>query len=63
MTRFGMEPQGFEQLAQLIRDVVVEDKQVKEAVSRLRQQYMEIKYCFKGDAFEAQLNKMMEVLM
>ena len=63
MTRFGMGPQGFEQLAQLIRDVVVEDKQVKEAVSRLRQQYMEIKYCFTGDAFEDQLKKMMEMLI
>ena len=63
MTRFGMEPQGFEQLAQLIRDVVAEDKQVKEAVSRLRQQYMEIKYCFTGDAFEDQLKKMMEILI
>jgi aminomethyltransferase len=63
MTRFGMGLQGFQDLSQLIRDVVVEDKPVKEAVSRLRRQYMEINYCFKADAFEDQLKEMMKMLV
>jgi aminomethyltransferase len=63
MTRFGMGPQGFEQLAQLVRDVVMDDKPVKEAVSRLRQQFLDIKYCFDDDAFEERTKELMETLM
>jgi hypothetical protein len=47
-----MGPQEFQQLAQLMRDVVIDDRQVKEAVSRLRQQYLELTVCFRGNAFE-----------
>jgi len=49
MTRFKMEPHAFEQLAQLIKDVVVNGKTVKEDVVRLRNQYLEIGYCFNED--------------
>jgi len=62
MTRFGMGPQDFEQLAQLMRDVVLDNKMVKEEVSRLREQYLEIGYCFKADAFEDQIKQMMELI-
>jgi aminomethyltransferase len=63
MTRFGMGPQGFQQLAQLMRDVVMDDIPVKEAVSRLREQYLDIQYCFNTDAFEEQMKKLMEMLI
>ena len=63
MTRFGMDADGFEQLAQLMRDVVVEEKPVKDAVSRLRQDYLELRYCFDSDAFESQLKTLMEVML
>jgi aminomethyltransferase len=58
MTRFGMGPEGFEQLAQLMHDVVVDEKPVKEEVARLRQQYLEIGYCFNDDLFEEQMKQM-----
>jgi aminomethyltransferase len=63
MTRFGMGPQGFQQLAQLMRDVIVDDRQVTEAASRLRQQYGELKYCFTGDAFEERMNDLITMLI
>ncbi|WP_372682005.1 glycine cleavage system aminomethyltransferase GcvT [Desulfosarcina sp.] len=63
MTRFGMDPQAFQQLAQLIRDVVMDDIQAKEAVSRLRAQYLDIRYCFDGDAFEEPIKMLMEKLI
>ncbi|MFO7715160.1 glycine cleavage system aminomethyltransferase GcvT [Desulfosarcina sp.] len=63
MTRFGMQAQGFQQLAQLIRDVVMEDKRVKEEVSRLRQQFLELRYCFNTDVFADQIRQMMEMLI
>ena len=62
MTRFGMGPQGFQQLAQLMRDVIMDAKDVKEAVSRFRQQYLEMTYCFKADAFEDQMKEMMKLI-
>jgi aminomethyltransferase len=62
MTRFGMGPDGFEQLAQLIRDVVVAEKSVKDAASRLREDYLELRYCFHSDAFESQLRSLMEAM-
>ena len=63
MTRFGMGPKDFHQLAQLMRDVVMDDKSVKEEVSRLRKQFLEMEYCFKADAFEDQLRQMKERLI
>ncbi len=62
MTRFGMGPQGFQQLAQLMRDVVMHDRQVKKEVSRLREQFLAIKYCFNADGFEEQMKQMVEML-
>ena len=63
MTRFGMGPQGFQQLAQLMRDVVMDDIAVKEAVSQLREQYLDIQYCFNTDVFEEQMKELMGTLM
>ena len=60
MGRSGMGPQGFQLLAQLMREAVIDDRQVQEALSRLRQQYLELTYCFRGDAFEEKMNKLME---
>ena len=62
MTRFGMGTEGFGQLAQLMQDVIVDEKPVKEKVSRLRQQYLEIGYCFDDDSFEEQMKQMIKIL-
>jgi aminomethyltransferase len=63
MTRFGMASQGFEDLAQLMSAVVVDDKNVKKEVSRLRQKYLEMRYCFNADGFEEQLKILIENLI
>ena len=46
--------------AQLMHDVIADDKDVKQAVSQLRQQYLEMAFCFKADAFEDQMKAMMK---
>jgi aminomethyltransferase len=46
MTRFGMNPEGFAELAGLIRDVVINDKEVKDEVVRLRRCHLDLQYCF-----------------
>jgi glycine/serine hydroxymethyltransferase len=49
MTRFGMKEEDFEGLAELITDVVVKDKNVKDQVRDYRQQFLEMKYCLSSE--------------
>ena len=58
MTRFGMNAGDFEQLAQLIADVVLRDQDVKQEVSTLRSRFTEMQYCFCGDEFDDLLEKL-----
>lgn len=62
MTRFGMEVEDFQELAQLMRDVIIDQKEVKQEVIRLRQRFLQMKYCFAGDEFETYLDRMMRTL-
>jgi aminomethyltransferase len=52
MTRFGMTAGDFQQLAQLMADVILKGKNVKQDVRTLRQGFLEMKYCFAGDEFD-----------
>ena len=58
MTRFGMEAEDFGELAQLIRDVVVERADVREKVSSFRKRFLEMKYCFSSDDLEKRVQKL-----
>ena len=55
MTRFGMDPEDFGELAELIRDVVINQSTVKPGVAELRKRFLEMKYCFTADEFEERL--------
>jgi aminomethyltransferase len=46
MTRFGMTPEGFRELAGLMAAVIIEDRRVKDAVRDLRHQFLDLRYCF-----------------
>ena len=52
MTRFGMTATDFAELAQLMADVILENKNVKKDVIGLRQRFLEMQYCFSGDEFD-----------
>lgn len=41
----------------------MDEKNVKEGVSRMRQPYLEIRYCFSADGFQDQMKQMMEMLI
>lgn len=45
MTRFGMKEKDFDELARLIADVVIHDKNVGDKVKKFRQNFMEMKFC------------------
>jgi aminomethyltransferase len=62
MTRFGMREDQFEVLAQLIHDVVAEQRGVREAVTSLRGQFFEMKFCFEGDDFKELLQRLHQLI-
>jgi glycine/serine hydroxymethyltransferase len=45
MTRFGMKEEDFEELSGLIADVVIKDLKVKEEVKKLRERFLQMKFC------------------
>jgi aminomethyltransferase len=52
MTRFGMKEKDFEALAGLMAEVIKKNKPVKEAVVRLRQDFLKLRYCFEAEELE-----------
>jgi aminomethyltransferase len=58
MTRFGMGPEDFGELAELIRDVIVDQSTVKPRVSELRKRFLEMRYCFTADEFGKRLGEL-----
>jgi len=62
MTRFGMEAADFQELAQLFKDVLVNNQTVKDAVVSFRQRFLEMKYCFTPDQVGEGIQKLHELL-
>ena len=62
MTRFGMEATDFEELAQLFKDVLVDNRTVKDAVIALRKRFLEMKFCFTADQVGDNIQKLHELL-
>ena len=52
MTRFGMQAADFAELAQLMADVILKNKNVKKDVMDLRKRFLEMQFCFSGDEFD-----------
>ena len=63
MTRFGMRLEGFHKLAQLMRDAIVEQKNIKQEVIGLRQRFIKMNYFFTGNEFENALGQMIRSLL
>ncbi len=62
MTRFGMAPEDFGELAELIRDVIVDQSTVKPQVAALRKRFLEMKYCFTEDEFGQRLHELHKLI-
>ena len=62
MTRFGMGPAEFAQVAQLMAAVVLEGRGVAAEVRALREPFTEMGYCFKGPEFEPLLQRLHELI-
>ncbi len=52
MTRFGLTENDCGELAQLMADVILAGKDVKQEVRRFRRRFLDMQYCFSGEEFE-----------
>ena len=59
MTRFGFGKKEFEQLAELIADTVLGNKNVKEEIKKIRSNFTSMKYCFADEDVLASLRKLL----
>jgi aminomethyltransferase len=58
MTRFGMGPADFRELAVLVYEGVVKQARVVDQVRSLRARFCELQYCFKGEEYMEVLHRM-----
>jgi aminomethyltransferase len=61
MTRFGMEPEDFRELAGLMARVIIANADVKREARALRQRFLQMRYCWQEDDYEAALCKLRAV--
>ena len=62
MTRFGMGPEGFTELAQLMADVIQEGKTVRPEIKTLRGRFEQMQYCFTGKQVEGLIEQLHQAL-
>jgi aminomethyltransferase len=62
MTRFGMRADDFRTLAELIRDVVVNNTKAIDKVRALRKRFRTLQFCFGGDAHAEYIQELHELL-
>jgi len=58
MTRFGMQEADFEPVAEMMADVVLRSRSVKEQAKALRQKFLDLKFCFTGKELEARIEQL-----
>ncbi len=58
MTRFAMAQEDFQNVAQLIYDVVIAGRNVKGEVAAMRQRFAELKFCFTGQQYDDAIQKL-----
>jgi len=63
MTRFGMEAGDFQQLAQLMADVIIGQKSLQQDVADFRKRFSRMRYCFDHDQIEKYLQEIQRLLL
>ena len=58
MTRFGMAENDFQELAQLIADVVLEDAKVNDRVKAFRSKFLDLQFCFHNGEYDELLQRL-----
>ncbi len=62
MTRFGMIEKDFDMLSDLIADVIIRDKNVKEETEKRRQDFLEMKFCLPKEEAIPHASRIISIL-
>jgi aminomethyltransferase len=62
MTRFGMQATDFQALAQLMADVIHDQKQVRKKVVDLRRNFLQMQYCFSEKDLDGLLEQLQALI-
>jgi aminomethyltransferase len=62
MTRFGMGPDDFAEVAELMKAVAVDGKRVRDEVDTLRSRYVDLQYCFSTAQYRTELDRLSTLL-
>jgi len=62
MTRFGLGQKDFQRIAELIYDVLVHNRQVRDEVIALREDFRELHYCFTGEQVASAMHELHELV-
>jgi aminomethyltransferase len=63
MTRFGMKAGDFQQLAQLMADVIFDQKSLQQDVAHFRKRFCRMRYCFDHDQIGKYLQEIQGLLL
>jgi aminomethyltransferase len=61
MTRFGMKTEDFQLLAEWMKAVIAEKKNVKAEITAFRKRFLDMRYCFSGEEFEGLVRQLHEI--
>jgi len=59
MTRFGMKEKDFEELAEYMADVILDEKDVSQKVSNFREKFTEMQYCLPEEQSKPLLDELL----
>ncbi len=62
MTRFGMQAEDFQKLAQMFRDVIINNRNIKDEVASFRKDFTTMRYCFREEDFSDLIEKLHTIL-
>ncbi|MDP2906582.1 MAG: aminotransferase class I/II-fold pyridoxal phosphate-dependent enzyme, partial [Nanoarchaeota archaeon] len=62
MTRFGMKEKDFEQLANYIKEIIIDNKDVNEEITKLRKNFTEMQYCMPKEQAKPLIKKLKSII-
>ncbi len=62
MTRFGMTESDFKELAQMMADVILKNKKVKDEIIEFRSLFRDMKFCFQEEELDGLVEQLQQLL-
>lgn len=62
MTRFGMDENDFNQLAEYMSEIILKDRPMAKEVSRFKKRFTQMRYCLSESEASSMVEKLLEVL-